>query len=1069
MADYQLNVTLNGVEQAVSSVGDMEKALEQTNKELLKLDKNSKGFSNLSKQSKSIEKEFKTTSKGAENLGKNIDKVTSSVKNLSGTITAGAMIAGEFDNASQSASDLTVDINNAAKASESLSAQLGAITDELQKLEPGSAKFKELALQAAEMKTKIEDTEQTINSLSGTTTQRFGKALGSSVQIGIAGFQSITAGAALFGVESEALNETLVKLTALLNLSQAIDTFGEFGTKLKDIKAGFAGLTLATNVQTVAQGAETSATVAGTVATTALGTAMKALPIIAIAAAVATLVAGIYSYVNSSKEASIEEEERIKRAEELNAAADEQRKKVAEESGEFLLLISRLKQTNADSEERRVLIDKINTQYGTTLKNLEDEGAFLTQLNLEVQDYVKFQTTRFKLNKNQEEFNKLLEEQERLTTDLGVAQAIYNSELEISNSAVFQDRVNPNLQRSLDSFNEAILALEENKKALDNLGLSTTDLLDKQNELTNSGEKYVDQSEKITKAVEDQKAAEEALKKAQEDRLLSEKELLDSANRLAEQARQLDIEKAKRTTTLIDDLELEKAITIRIANEVYQSQLDNVNREIADKRLRSSTIKQLEEDLKLYLEAIDVDYRTRITQTAQFELDIQNNLINDLILGRQLLTREITVGDQNITDTLEGLAIRREQISINELKAQLDNANLSADSRLLLEQQLSEKIFALEKRRQAEELSQNDIAQKQKIANQEKYYETTYGIAVKYNDLTGQYELDENAKVNEELLKNDTDLNKKKFEAATLAVENLNTERLNIEEEYLVKEAELRDAYREEERIKREEDKQIEIDAITEKFQTGLALAQEFTNALTSLNDLINQTQDQAQVARNEAFIAGEQAKADAVEANYQRDIENNNYTEDQKKAKREQATKQITAIQESANIAVDKSNRELAKKQFNRQKALNITQAVINTAQGVLQAIAQFGPPPSPLGIAGISAAAIIGGIQIAKISSQKFDGGSSGGPTTVSAPSISDTSSSSSSSTPTTNPVTQASSGGFTGFGPDVFNSGGAGATGTDIITGEPSNGRVYVLESDISNVQRRVQTLESNATFG
>ena len=80
-------------------------------------------------------------------------------------------------------------------------------------------------------------------------------------------------------------------------------------------------------------------------------------------------------------------------------------------------------------------------------------------------------------------------------------------------------------------------------------------------------------------------------------------------------------------------------------------------------------------------------------------------------------------------------------------------------------------------------------------------------------------------------------------------------------------------------------------------------------------------------------------------------------------------------------------------KRQFNRNKAFNIGQAIINTAQGVTQAIAQFGPPPSPLGIAGIATAGLIGAAQIAAIGSQKFNpgGGSGGGSINTSVPTAS------------------------------------------------------------------------------
>ena len=1059
MADYQLNVKLNGIEQAVTSVGDMEKALQETNDELSKLDKNSKAFADLSKQSKNIETQFKSTTTSADTLNKSVGQVTNSVKNLGNTITTGGGLAAELGGAGVSAKGLTDDINGAAKSATSLKAELRATILELQGLEPGSARFQELGVRAGELKDQIADTNAVVGSLAGSTGERLGKAIGSTVQIGIAGFQGLSGAAALFGVEGEEIQQTMVKLTALLNVSQAIESFGGLGDKITEIRAGFTSLTGATVVQTGAQAAETGATVAGTVATTALGTAMKALPIIAIAAAVATLVAGIYSYVTSSKEASKEEEARKKNQEELIAAAEEQKKKIAEESGEFLLLISRLRQTNAGSEERRVLIEKINTQYGTTLKNLQDESLFQSQLNLEVQDYVKFQTVRYNLDKNQEKFNKLLQKQDDLNKELKNSQMDLNFQQEIQNG--LQDRINPNLEVARERYNDARDAIDGNKKSLDNLALSSTNLLKQQDDLTNSGEKYTDQTEKAAKAAEAQRKSEERLKDAQDDRRLAQDLLTDSSERNAAQQRAFEVERAKRTTTLIDDLELEKKEAIRTSQEAYEVAKANINKEIGDKRLRAATIKVLEQDLKVFQDAINADYKVKIDERVKYELDAYNKLVADLTLGRQLLRTEITVGNQDIGDSLEGLLIREDQLNINALQSKLKNKNLEKDEVLRIEGEIADATAALNLRVQNEELSQLDVAKNQKLGNQEAYYESTYGIALKYNKQTNKYEIDSNAQVNKQGEEETDDSYKRRTDIATKAAENLSVEKLNIDKEYEVKKKETEDEFRTKKEDADLASEQKILDGKLAKWSMALQLAQEFANGLGEINNLINQTEDQNQQARTESFVADEQAKADAIEAAYQADIAANAYSEDTKKAKRKAASDAIAAIQKSSNDAIDKSNRELAEKQFKRQKALNIVNAVINGAQAVLQAIATFGPPPSPLGIAGIVAAGIITAAQIAAISSQKFDGGSTGGATSVSTPSIPDVSTSSSS------PVASGSSGGFTSFSPGALGSPGTGATGT--VLNPVGAQRVYILESDITDAQRRVSTLESNASFG
>ena len=285
MADYQLNIKLNGVEQAVSSVGDMEKALEQTNEELSKIDKNSKGFSELNKQSKTIESQFTSTTKSAENLGKSINDVTGSVKNLGTTITTGGTIAEQLNAGGTSAKKLSTDINDTVTKSMSLRLELRKITQELQGLEPGSARFQELSLRAGQLRDTIADTSAVIGSLAGTGVERLGRALSTTAQIGVAGFQGIAAASAFFGGENEEVQKTLVKLTALLNLSQALTTFGGLGDKVTELKAGFLSLFPAAassagaiTATAVATEGEAIASGEAAVATTGFAVALNALP-----------------------------------------------------------------------------------------------------------------------------------------------------------------------------------------------------------------------------------------------------------------------------------------------------------------------------------------------------------------------------------------------------------------------------------------------------------------------------------------------------------------------------------------------------------------------------------------------------------------------------------------------------------------------------------------------------------------------------------------------------------------------------------------------------------------------
>jgi len=72
-------------------------------------------------------------------------------------------------------------------------------------------------------------------------------------------------------------------------------------------------------------------------------------------------------------------------------------------------------------------------------------------------------------------------------------------------------------------------------------------------------------------------------------------------------------------------------------------------------------------------------------------------------------------------------------------------------------------------------------------------------------------------------------------------------------------------------------------------------------------------------------------------------------------------------------NAKFDAQKGALLKKQLNEEKAQQLFSIAINTAAAIVKGIAQFGPPPSPLGIAAIISASAIGLAQTGLVLSQK------------------------------------------------------------------------------------------------
>lgn len=146
--------------------------------------------------------------------------------------------------------------------------------------------------------------------------------------------------------------------------------------------------------------------------------------------------------------------------------------------------------------------------------------------------------------------------------------------------------------------------------------------------------------------------------------------------------------------------------------------------------------------------------------------------------------------------------------------------------------------------------------------------------------------------------------------------------------------------------------------------------------------------------------------------------------------------------------LAADQDKK--TKSGFEKQKKLQIASATMQMLAGLVGAWTSAMSLPFPASvIAGASTSAMIGAmgaIQISKIKKQKFDGGGDGG-----------ASNSSASASASTTALTNLQS-------PVQYSAEVQGAS----VEQQTKENRVYVVESDITNVQNRVQTVEAESTF-
>jgi hypothetical protein len=330
-------------------------------------------------------------------------------------------------------------VGNYEGATKNLKTELRALTKELMNMSESDPKFQQMAQKAGELKDQITDTQNVVKATAGSGMENFAGSMAKVGQIGVAAFQGIESSMVLLGVENEAVLQSMQKLQALAGLGDALKTLGGLGDMLTEIKAGFVaaaskmGLftvakqvdtavtvenTVATGVNTAATVTQTTATGAATTATRLLNLTMLMNPYLLVAAGLAAVGVALYAMSGKSKEVIQQEKIRNEVAEESLKVTSEMNQKIGQEAVKLIGLTNQLKNTNAGSKERAEMITKINSQYGTTLKNLSDESAFQAQVNQTVKDYIAFLRTKYQLQANEEKMGKLFADQNTNSTKI---------------------------------------------------------------------------------------------------------------------------------------------------------------------------------------------------------------------------------------------------------------------------------------------------------------------------------------------------------------------------------------------------------------------------------------------------------------------------------------------------------------------------------------------------------------------------------------------------------------------------------------------------------------------------
>ena len=348
-----------------------------------------------------------------------------------------------------------------------------------------SDQAREAAKRAAELKDRIGDAKALTDSFNPDA--KF-KGLGQALTGVAGGFAAVQGAMALVGNQSEEVEKTLLKVQSAMALAAGID-------QLTEAKDAFINLG-----KTAVKAFES---IKGAIGSTGIGLLVVAL-------------GTIYAYWEDISKAvgfsTKESEKYAKQQKVIGEEAKKQREEVAKQSSGFASLITQLKATNVNSEERVKLIKKINDNYGTTIKNLKDEAKFQNSLNVELASYLEYQKAKYALQKNDELIQKNLAKQDELKAkilktekDIALQQKQNAEDIKKAKetsiggiSGLSQtDKASLSASISISKLNKE---LETNKQSLkdaeerfENYGIALNKAEKNIDKLTEGGKKYVEQ------------------------------------------------------------------------------------------------------------------------------------------------------------------------------------------------------------------------------------------------------------------------------------------------------------------------------------------------------------------------------------------------------------------------------------------------------------------------------------------------------------------------------------------------------------------------------------------------
>ena len=846
---------------------------------------------------------------------------------------------------------------------------------------------------------------------------------------GAAVFQGLSGAIALTGIENEELTKTMVKLQAAQGIANAVNQVAlalnsdaVLGIQLRIGLEKVKNFVMGESASAATEAAVSEGVLSG--ANTAVGGsaifasgAMKALKVAMITTGIGALVVGVGFLVAKLIDASENANKLSKAQKAASDAAKEQSSAIAKESGSFALLISRLQATNNGSIERKNLIKQVNATYGTTFTNLKDEAKFQFALNVELKNYLAYQRAKYELQKNEKFIVLNLEKQDEINRKLRESQNNLNKavkdgagltrkgKMDVEDKFIQDILVNEQATKIAENERENIAKLTKEKTAAEKRFNSYGVAAN------NAGASIAGLTNEGEKFVE-QKRSSTGATNDNSDAIDKNTDAIDAQNEALSKAAEVIQDKLSRETSAIEsaeDLKIAMMVDGKAKQEAILLETYGDFREDLVKKANKNEIDAIDEKLKLGT-LTEQQYRDQL----QIIMETGSKNFSEAERNLDQLTFNKLVEDKR------RLRLTAQELEIDDINKAFDQKDLTEAQRLEKIQEINDKYAKIDRDKAAK--NETEKRNTAKFLNDIMLNEQENALAnLEFEDKDAKARLLE--------LLNSTNANEK------ITQQQHDDALIKLEEEKQKKIKGIKEKGADSAKAiakQQFEDDNKQLNNIIEGAQKALAFANE-------INSVINQAADQKIQETNNR----RDAELASLDAQQQQELSVVGLTAEQKTAIEEKFAIAKYNVQKKAFDEEDKLNRQ----KFNREKALKMTSIVISTAEAVMKSIAANGGVPAgvPFGIA----SGVLGAAQLAVVASSKYQGGSA--PTM---PSLS-------------------GGGGSTGASGEQF----APITSTQATTetagllngsNTPTTGQVFVLESDISQVQNNVMVAEIKSKF-